>query len=121
MNRFSVIFVGVLILALGACSESGSESTATSTAGKGRSFPALPTSTSESATLEGRMRFWMYEGDGGCFGTITDGTKDLELWVDVDTCGDKDYAENAPATVTVTFNPENQYGSGKMYTIVSFD
>lgn len=62
----------------------------------------------------------MYEGDAGCYGTIEKGAQEVQLWIDADSCGDKEYQESEPASVVVTYNPDNQYGPGKTYTIVEF-
>ncbi len=102
---------------LAACSDSADESSGTSA---GSSFPPLPTSSSERVTLTGKMSFWMYEGAGGCFGTIASGSQEVQLWIDADGCGDQDYAENEDASVEVTFKADNQYGPGETYTITRF-
>lgn len=108
-----------LMLFIAGCSDSSSDSDP-STANAAHAFPPLPTSAADPVTLSGSMSFWMYEGDGGCFGTITDGLAEVWLWVDVDTCGETDYEENQPAKVEVIFSQENQYGPEKMYTITRF-
>ncbi|ABD79705.1 hypothetical protein [Saccharophagus degradans] len=84
-------------------------------------FPTLPTSSHEVVTLSGKMSFWMYEGDAGCYGAITDGINEIQLWVNVEKCGDREYAENEAVSVDVTFNSDNQYGPGKTYTIIAFN
>ncbi|MEH6567295.1 MAG: hypothetical protein V7756_18365 [Halopseudomonas sp.] len=108
------------LTALTGCSD-GNEAESTIPAGNNVGFPALPAMPEERVTLNGRMTFWMYEGDGGCFGSISDGMQEVELWVDVETCDQVEYPENAPASVEVTYRPDNQYAPGKLYTIVSFN
>ena len=66
------------------------------------------------------MSFWMYEGAAGCYGTITDGLSEVNLWVSEESCVEIDYSENEATSVEVTFRSENQYGPGKTYTITSF-
>ena len=100
-----------------ACSDS-SEEVAGSTSEA--SFPSLPTTSSERVVLEGKMAFWMYEGEAGCYGTIVKGSQEVQLWIDAGSCGDREYAENANASVEVTFRSDNQYGPGKTYTITRF-
>ncbi len=107
----------LLVITLAACSEPNNPKDAVSSHA---SFPALPINPSETVIVSGKMVFWMYEGDGGCFGSISDGAQELQLWVDVTTCGEAEYKENESASVEITFNPKNQYGPGKTYTIVSF-
>ena len=68
----------------------------------------------------GKMAFWMFEGDAGCYGAIADGNSEVQLWVDADKCEDVEYSENEDASVEVTFSTENQYGPGDTYTITKF-
>ena len=110
----------LLVLGLAGCSDSGNEVAAPGALLSATPFPTLPASPSETVVLDGAMTFWMYEGDGGCFGTISDGVQELWLWVDVDTCGDVEYEDNEHTVVEVTFNPDNQFRPGKTYTIVGF-
>ncbi len=119
MDVYKLLGFVTLGIALGGCSENSAPTTSTETSAS--RFPALPTSADERVTLNGRMTFWMYEGDGGCFGSISDGVQEVELWVDVDTCGEVEYPENAPASVAVTYRSDNQYAPGTLYTIVSFN
>ena len=114
MKRTLLAMSAALLVA--ACSDNGTEAAG----GSAEGFDALPTSPAETRVVAGKMTFWMYEGDGGCFGYLANGASELQLWVDVDACGETEYAENQPAEVEVTFNPENQYGPGKTYTITRF-
>ena len=82
---------------------------------------SLPESPSERVNLTGEMSFWIYEGAAGCYGTLILQGKEIQVWVDADTCGDREYEENQRATLELTFNPDNQYGPGKTYTITSFE
>ena len=82
---------------------------------------SLPESPSERATLTGEMSFWMYEGAAGCYGTLVSQGKEIQVWVAADRCSDREYEENQSATLELTFNPDNQYGPGKTYTITSFE
>ncbi len=109
----------VISAALSACTDESTPVAGTDSSAGG--FPALPASPDQRVTLNGKMTFWMYEGDGGCFGSISDGVQEVELWVDVDTCGQVEYPENAAASVEVTYRPDNQYAPGELYTIVSFN
>ena len=109
----AIFLSGVLV----ACSDSSDQASETVSGG---SFPALPTSSSERVTLEGQMSFWMYEGDAGCYGTIVRGSREVQLWADADDCGHREYAENAFASVEVTYREDNQYGPGETYTIPRF-
>ena len=118
-NRMNRLFISIIAVAfLSACSSSDDSSPLSSAKS---SFPSLPSSSAERVTLDGVMSFWMYEGDAGCYGTITDGAVEVNLWVDADSCGEKEFGENEAASIEVTFNPENQYGPGKTYTITSFN
>lgn len=110
----------LLVLGLAGCSDSSNEMAAPGASLSAMRFPTLPASPAETVVLDGVMTFWEYEGDGGCYGTISDGLQELWLWVDVDTCGEVNYQDNDRAIVEVTFNPDNQFGPGKTYTIVSF-
>jgi len=82
---------------------------------------SLPESPTERVSLTGEMSFWMYEGAAGCYGTLASQGKEIQVWVDADTCGDREYEENERATLEITFNPDNQYGPGKTYTITGFE
>ena len=82
---------------------------------------SFPESPSERVNLTGEMSFWMYEGAAGCYGTLVSQGEEVQVWVDADTCGDREYEENQRATLELTFNPDNQYGPGKTYTITSFE
>tara|TARA_R110001599_G_scaffold28969_5_gene99622 strand:- start:38629 stop:39075 length:447 start_codon:yes stop_codon:yes gene_type:complete len=82
---------------------------------------SLPEGPNDRVKLTGEMSFWMYEGAAGCYGAFVSQGKEVQVWVDADTCGDREYAENQPATLVLTFNPENQYGPGTTYTITSFE
>lgn len=82
---------------------------------------SLPESPNERVNLTGEMSFWMYEGAAGCYGTLVSQGNEIQVWVGADTCGDREYEENQRATLELTFNPNNQYGPGKTYTITSFE
>lgn len=82
---------------------------------------SLPESPGERVNLTGEMSFWMYEGAAGCYGTLVSQGKEIQVWVDAETCGDREYEENQRASLELTFNPDNQYGPGKTYTITSFE
>lgn len=62
----------------------------------------------------------MYEEAAGCYGALSTPQTEIQLWVDVDTCGEREYKDKEQATVEITFNPDNQYGAGKTYAITSF-
>jgi len=115
-----ILLTIAIAASVAACSDTEDTNSHNSSSSAGNPFPTLPSSSLESAVLEGKMTFWMYEGDAGCYGSIFDGNAEVQLWVDATTCGDTDYAENAEARVEVTFNPDNQYGPGKTFTIKSF-
>jgi len=117
---FKTSLLGMLFVLLVACSGT-KESNPVPTPSKSEgSFPALPTNTTETVVLDGEMVFWLYEGSGGCFGAISDGSKEVQLWIDAEACGETEYAENDDAVLEVTFNTDNQYGPEVMYTIVNF-
>lgn len=80
----------------------------------------LPTNASEKVILSGLMSFWMYEGSAGCYGSLTIDISEVNLWVNADSCGEKEYKENESASVEVIYDTSNQYGPGKTYTITSF-
>jgi len=110
----------MMLVSLVACSGTKESNPAPTSSKSIGSFPTLPTNTTETVVLDGEMVFWMYEGSGGCFGTISDGSKEVQLWIDAEACGETEYAENEDAVLEVTFNTDNQYGPEVMYTIVSF-
>lgn len=112
----ALLIAAIALHALSGCSESDTQA---STEASG-SFATLPADSKESAVLSGEISFWMHEGDAGCYGTITDGVSEVQLWTDVDTCGEKEYSENQRASVEVTFRSDNQYGPGTTYTITKF-
>ena len=81
----------------------------------------LPASNIEKVELTGVMTWWFWEGDGGCFGTLTDGRKNIELHAEADLCEPIEYEEGAEAIVSVVYEPNKQYVSGKkMYSIIEF-
>ena len=110
-----------LLTLVAACS-SDNEEVNTDVVDKFNSFPNLPTSTEEKIVLEGSMEWWFWEGDGGCFSTITDGRKNVELHSEADLCVKVDYNEGQEAKIKITYDPNKQYSSdGKpMYSIVTF-
>ena len=67
------------------------------------------------------MSWWFWEGDGGCFGTLTDGRTSIELHSEADLCEHVEYKENAEASVKVTYDANKQYlPNKKMYSIIRF-
>lgn len=80
----------------------------------------LPTSTADTLEISGKMSFWMYEGDAGCYGALNIDNSEIQLWSSADKCIDTDYSENQSASIKITYNPGNQYGPGKTYTVVGF-
>lgn len=117
MNKFFIIIV-VSVLSIG-CSDSSNEPNNTDQAIQA-SHLNLPTSTSEKMVISGEMIFWMYEGSAGCYGDILVKGVEINLWINENSCGEKEFKENQAASVEITFNPKNQYGPGKTYTITSF-
>lgn len=119
MRKASIALICSTLL-LTACSEEpgGVGGSEPSTAGS--ELPALPTTRSERVLLEGKMSFWMYEGDAGCYGTLVRGVEEVELWADVETCAEHEYADNEPAAVVVTYRSDEQWGAGDSYSIVEF-
>ncbi|MDX1408591.1 MAG: hypothetical protein R3330_10675 [Saprospiraceae bacterium] len=105
----------LVVLLVSGCSDSPDMSEADK---ESAGFPSGP---DERALLTGSMSFWMYEGSAGCYGTLETGGQSVSLWVDADSCGEREYHEGESASVEVTFNPDNQYGPGKTYTITRFD
>lgn len=115
MKLMSILLATVTLVA---CSDSGSDQIEKTD--QSSHFSSLPASSSERVVLKGKMSFWMYEGSAGCYGELMRGTEAIQLWVDAESCADKEFAENQDTSVEVTFNPDNQYGPGKTYTITKF-
>ena len=113
-NYLAIITLSCLLLACSDSSEQVNNSVSED------NFPPLPTNSSERVKLNGKMSFWMYEGEAGCYGTIVKGSQEVQLWIDSDGCGEREYAENENASVEVTFRSDNQYGPDKIYTITRF-
>lgn len=44
----------------------------------------------------------MYEGAAGCYGALTDALNEEELWIDSDTCSEKEFGENEMVSLEVT-------------------
>lgn len=111
-----------IIFLIGACSDSVEEKIDTSYSEKYSKFPSLPVSGSQAVELMGAMSWWFWEGDGGCFGTITDGRQSIELHAEADLCEPIEYEEGQEAVIKVIYDPEKQYAPDgkKMYSIVSF-
>ena len=107
---------GLLCLSLSACGDAPQEPLDSRANGL-----ALPTGPHETITVSGKMTFWMYEGDAGCYGSLLTGGQEVELWIDADACGDTEYAENAPASVDITWREDNQWGPVNTYTITRFN
>lgn len=118
-----VLWLAFLASLMIGCSDS-SEQVNAQDAGTSRfpAFPSLPTSPSESAQLTGAMSWWFFEGDGGCFGTLSDGRQRVELHAEADLCEAVEYEEGQEASIRVTFDPDKQYApdNAKMYSITAF-
>ncbi|WVM91099.1 hypothetical protein UMZ34_11075 [Halopseudomonas pachastrellae] len=56
---------GLLCLSLSACGDAPQEPLNSRVNGL-----ALPTGPHETITVSGKMTFWMYEGDAGCYGSL---------------------------------------------------
>ncbi len=119
MIRTFTLFV-VLISIMG-CSDGNAPESDEAAQSNQANQVSLPESLNDRVNLTGEMSFWMYEGAAGCYGTFVSQGKEVQVWVDADTCDDREYAENQPVTLELTFNPENQYGPGTTYTIKSFE
>ncbi|MCJ8314694.1 MAG: hypothetical protein HRU38_21440 [Saccharospirillaceae bacterium] len=85
-------------------------------------FPVLPISTDDEVELTGAMGWWFFEGDGGCFGTISNGRQNLELHAEADLCEAVGYDQNQRAVIIVTYNSNKQYAPDNqtMYSIIKF-
>lgn len=84
-------------------------------------FPSLPTSRSESIHVTDSMSWWFWEGDGGCFGTLTDGRSTIELHAEAELCESIDYKEGAEAAIEIVYDPSKQYvPDKKTYAITRF-
>lgn len=118
MNTKAILIL-VAVAMVSSCSKTDSDEGVAADE-SGSAFGVLPTSTADQVSVSGDMSFWMYEGDAGCYGNLTKGGSEIQLWVDADKCGNVEYEENAPATLVITFNPNEQWGPGKTYTIVDF-
>lgn len=115
-------YIGLVlfIFSIVGCSDSSDE-VDTSASSKFPEFPDLPKSTAETIEITGAMSWWFWEGDGGCFGTLTDGRKNIELHSEADLCEPIEYEEGAKASIQITYDSSKQYVSGKkMYTITRF-
>ena len=113
----SVLFIPIF-LQLVACEDPAKDSNIQSYS---QPFPPLPT-TSKSVTVTGTVKWWFWEGDGGCFGTLSAGGTDIELYSEADLCAPIEYEEGDVATMDIVFLKENQYHpEGKdMYTVAKF-
>ena len=118
MRNFKAILLIVILLQLVACEEPAEE---TSIESYGQPFPTLPTGN-KSVTVTGTVTWWFWEGAGGCFGTLSAGGKDIELYSDADLCEPIEYEEGEVATMDIVFRKENQYNpNGKtMFTVIKF-
>jgi len=111
-----VLFAIMISVLISACSKKSND-----TPDQGAALPAnLPPKTGEVVTVSGNMSFWFYEGSGGCFGTLEADGAEIQLWTDVDLCGDRDYEENEKATLRIKYREDNQYGPDTIYTVVGF-
>ncbi|WP_341708401.1 hypothetical protein [Halopseudomonas sp.] len=118
-----IVGLMVLLSLLVGCSESAEEQGSVNVgAAGGSAFPVLPMSTSDSVELTGAMTWWFWEGDAGCFGTLSDGEQSIELHAEADLCESIEYDDGQEATVRVTFDPGKQYApdNKKMYSITDF-
>ena len=104
-----------------ACSEPDEEVN-TSVVNKYQAFSNLPTSPGQQIKLTGAMSWWFWEGDGGCFGTLTDGRVNVELHAEADLCETIKYDDGQEAAIIITFDPNKQFlaKNKKMYSIVEF-
>lgn len=112
-----------LVLLMMGCSDSDDDFSSVEVDSSNYSaFPALPTSTSETVELTGAMTWWFWEGDGGCFGTISDGRQSIELHAEADLCEPIEYEEGQEASIKITFDPSKQYSpdNQKMFSIIKF-
>ena len=111
-----------IIILTGACSDDVVEEIDASFADEYSEFPTLPVSGSQSVELMGAMTWWFWEGDGGCFGTITDGRQSIELHAEADLCEPIEYEEGQKTVIKVIYDSQKQYASEgkKMYSIVNF-
>jgi hypothetical protein len=100
-----------------------SDSTETSAA-KLAPFPALPKAVTNSVTLSGRVVDWLFEGDAGCFGTLTDGIRNINVYSKADICEPAHVQTDLLITVTIIFDIGIQQdvgdGTGPAYTITQF-
>ena len=80
----------------------------------------LPTSPSEKVLLKGKMTYWDWEGDAGCYGTFEKDGQEVQLWANADACENVEYKENQQVSIKVTFNPDEQWGPGNTYTVTNF-
>jgi hypothetical protein len=111
-----VLFFSVICF-LSACSDS--EFINNNPQLKYQAFPQLPTNTSEVIEITGAIQWWFWEGDGGCFGTISDGHKHIELHALADLCEPIEYDEGQTAVIKITYDPNEKF-RGKVYSILHF-
>lgn len=119
MRNASVALICLAFL-FSACSAEPGSAAANAGSTADAELSALPTNRSERVLLEGRMSFWMYEGDAGCYATLVRGAEEVELWSDAEICAGQEYAENQPAAVVVTYRADQQWGPGDSYSVIEF-
>lgn len=119
-NDKETLFLILFALFATACSKPDAESRPESTGSSSNAgFPSLPTTDAERVLIEGKMIGWFFEGDGGCFGTLKNGAQEVEVWAEADACEQKEYKENEPAAIVVTYRRSEQWAE-KSYSIVEF-
>ncbi|WVM91944.1 hypothetical protein ULG90_19265 [Halopseudomonas pachastrellae] len=82
---------------------------------------ALPTGPHETITVSGKMTSGCTKATPAATAACSPAVRRVELWIDADACGDTEYAENAPASVDITWREDNQWGPGNTYTITRFN
>ena len=111
-----IILISMLFLV--ACSDSGDN------ASKLSPFPEMPKDKSTLVQLTGKVDFWLFEGDAGCYGTLTDGLNKVEVYSEAIICEKVTVSEGSVITVDIIYDSQISDivsdGEKPSYTIIAF-
>lgn len=118
--------VAAIAFYITACSQG--ESPDASASGEGSAalqpFPPMPGGTAKSVQVTGKVTDWMFEGDGGCFGALTDDSTTIDVYSEANLCENVNAANGVILKVDIIYEADKQHdiGDGKKpaYTIVKF-